>query len=248
MVAHPPWRALVCAWRRAGTRSLSREEIEEAYPGGPPVDLRESRWVFLNTLFSVSEGCLYAQLVDKLDSGTLLADCKEPFDAARCSTYEQLYSAVSKALFKAHVQSSMKAEVRWNAACIPSTGGLEGACLLGGIGPVLLAWALLRPSRALVRRTQVMQEPLKYVKVDADFSRTLLDQRAAGVRHPREAAPSARGRLSVMQSVGAEPLVVLAWVGWVGEGGYARKHWIGLLVPSRVARAPSATRQARSSH
>ena len=77
----------------------------------PPIDLREDRWVFLNTLFSVSEGCLYAQLVDRLDSGQLFTDCKEPFDASRCSTYEQLYRAVAKALFTAHVQSTMKEEI-----------------------------------------------------------------------------------------------------------------------------------------
>src|SRR5437016_331062 len=31
------------------------------------VDLAEKRWVFLNTLFALSEGCMYAQLVDLLD-------------------------------------------------------------------------------------------------------------------------------------------------------------------------------------
>ena len=49
--------------------------------------------------------------VDRLDSGQLYAECQAPFDAERCSTYEQLYRAVSKALFKAHVQSTMKEEV-----------------------------------------------------------------------------------------------------------------------------------------
>ena len=50
--------------RRAmhGTRVLSQAEIVEAYGNGPPIDLRDERWRFLNTLFSVSEGCLYAQL------------------------------------------------------------------------------------------------------------------------------------------------------------------------------------------
>ena len=94
-----------------GTTELSPAEIAEVYGGVPPIDLRDSRWIFLNTLFSVSEGCLYAQLVDRLDSGELLQKCQDPFDATRCSTYEQLYSAVSRALFKAHVQGTMKAEV-----------------------------------------------------------------------------------------------------------------------------------------
>ena len=45
-----------------GTRRLSPEEINAAYENMPPIDLRDERWVFMNTLFSVSEGCLYAQL------------------------------------------------------------------------------------------------------------------------------------------------------------------------------------------
>jgi hypothetical protein len=54
--------------------------------------------------------------VDRLDSGALLADCSPPFDAARCSTYEQLHNAVSGALFKAHVQGQLKAEVMQDPA------------------------------------------------------------------------------------------------------------------------------------
>jgi len=75
------------------------------------IDLRDDRWFFLNTLFSVSEGCLYAQLVDRLDSGELLEQCQPPFDYDRCSSYRQLHRAVSKALFKAHVQGKLKDEV-----------------------------------------------------------------------------------------------------------------------------------------
>ena len=37
------------------------------------VDLNEPRWVFLNTLFSISEACLYMQLIDLLDHGLLTA-------------------------------------------------------------------------------------------------------------------------------------------------------------------------------
>ena len=32
------------------------------------VDLSDSRWFFLNTFFSLSEACMYAQLVDRLDA------------------------------------------------------------------------------------------------------------------------------------------------------------------------------------
>ena len=35
------------------------------------VDLKNQRFIFLNTLFSVSEGCLYLQLVDLYDQGSL---------------------------------------------------------------------------------------------------------------------------------------------------------------------------------
>ena len=104
--------------RRAmhGTRMLTREEMYEEYGRGSSVDvdLRSGRWSFLNTLFSVSEGCLYAQLVDRLDSGQLLAECVPPFDAERCSTYAQLNRAVSRALFRAHVQSTLKDEIMQN--------------------------------------------------------------------------------------------------------------------------------------
>ena len=48
------------------------------------VDLAEDRWVFLNTLFSLSEGCLYAQLVELLDQGQL----------PQVKGYEDLYRRV----------------------------------------------------------------------------------------------------------------------------------------------------------
>src|SRR4051812_30721932 len=53
-----------------GTRVLSFEQLRETY-ARTIVDLAEPRWVFLNTLFSLSEGCIYAQLVDLLDGGAL---------------------------------------------------------------------------------------------------------------------------------------------------------------------------------
>lgn len=50
-----------------GTRMMSWQEIREQY-GREVVNLRnEGRWVFLNTLFSVSEAVMYMQLVDRLD-------------------------------------------------------------------------------------------------------------------------------------------------------------------------------------
>jgi hypothetical protein len=44
-----------------GTARLDQTEIQRTY-GRAIVDLRESRWSFLNTLFSVSEATLYLQV------------------------------------------------------------------------------------------------------------------------------------------------------------------------------------------
>ncbi|MQM06308.1 hypothetical protein Taro_039128 [Colocasia esculenta] len=71
-----------------GTEMLSTRAVSEIY-GRELVDLRkESRWEFLNTLFSVSEAVMYMQMVDRLDGG-----------------------AVSKALFRAHVEGQLKSEI-----------------------------------------------------------------------------------------------------------------------------------------
>src|SRR5260221_14462107 len=48
-----------------GTRVLDYEQLRESY-ARTIIDLSEPRWVFLNTLFSLSEACIYAQLVDLL--------------------------------------------------------------------------------------------------------------------------------------------------------------------------------------
>jgi HAD superfamily 5'-nucleotidase-like hydrolase len=93
-----------------GTRRLSHRETHEVY-GRQLVDLRDGkRWLFLNTLFSVSEGCLYSQLVEKLDQGNLeVVDSKT--GSAVDLNYDQLFNAVSKSLFKAHVEGRLKADV-----------------------------------------------------------------------------------------------------------------------------------------
>lgn len=100
--------------RRAmhGYKQLSATEIDDHY-GRFVVDLRLNRFSFLNTLFSVSEGVLYAQLVNKLDTGALFDDAVSPFDPSKVDTYATLYRAVSKALSRAHTHgaSSLKARV-----------------------------------------------------------------------------------------------------------------------------------------
>ncbi|GKD62851.1 5'-nucleotidase domain-containing protein 4 isoform X1 [Tanacetum coccineum] len=60
------------------------------------LDLRnESRWEFLNTLFSVSEAVAYMQMVDRFDEGIISPDL----------------GAVGKALFRAHVEGQLKSEI-----------------------------------------------------------------------------------------------------------------------------------------
>jgi hypothetical protein len=63
--APPPACAVLCRLvKRAmhGTRMMSWQEIREQY-GREVVNLRnEGRWVFLNTLFSVSEAVMYMQV------------------------------------------------------------------------------------------------------------------------------------------------------------------------------------------
>ncbi|KAJ8539766.1 hypothetical protein K7X08_014018 [Anisodus acutangulus] len=87
-----------------GTRMLSTREVSEIY-GRELVDLRkESRWEFLNTLFSVSEAVAYMQMVDRLDEGIIGPDLC-PFE------YKGLYKAVGKALFRAHVEGQLKSEI-----------------------------------------------------------------------------------------------------------------------------------------
>ncbi|KAL6343770.1 hypothetical protein AAG906_027540 [Vitis piasezkii] len=87
-----------------GTTMLSTRAVTEMY-GRELVDLRnESRWVFLNTLFSVSEAVAFMQMVDRLDEGAISAEIA-PLH------YKGLYKAVGKALFKAHVEGQLKHEI-----------------------------------------------------------------------------------------------------------------------------------------
>ena len=85
--------------------------MEELY-GRKLVDLRDRRFSFLNTLFSVSEGVLYSQLVSKLDSGALVRDASPPFDASKVSNYADLYRAVSSALARAHGGKASPSEIK----------------------------------------------------------------------------------------------------------------------------------------
>jgi HAD superfamily 5'-nucleotidase-like hydrolase len=86
-----------------GTVMLGFDGWREEY-GTAPVDLAESRWQFMNTLFSLSEACLYVQLVELLDQGRL-----EPG-----LSYRALYGEVKTVLEATHLEGALKAEILAN--------------------------------------------------------------------------------------------------------------------------------------
>ena len=83
-----------------GTKSLDHETQRTTY-SQIWVDLSEPRWVFLNTLFSLSEACIYGQLVDLLDQGALQAGVD----------YKALYDMVGETMNMAHLEGQLKAEI-----------------------------------------------------------------------------------------------------------------------------------------
>jgi HAD superfamily 5'-nucleotidase-like hydrolase len=83
-----------------GTQILPHETQRKTY-NQVWVDLSEPRWVFLNTLFSLSESCIYGQLVELLDRGDLGTE----FD------YASLYDLVGTTMDAAHLEGQLKAEV-----------------------------------------------------------------------------------------------------------------------------------------
>lgn len=86
-----------------GTRPLGFDELRRAY-AGVVVDLGDPRFRFLNTLFSISEAGLYAQLVDRLDAGEFPA-------ASTPLGYDELYWAVIGSLDDSHATGALKADI-----------------------------------------------------------------------------------------------------------------------------------------
>jgi HAD superfamily 5'-nucleotidase-like hydrolase len=88
--------------RRAqhGTAPLDFSRQRQVY-SGTIVDLAEPRWVFLNTLFSLSEGCLYAQMVDLLDQGRLPG----------AMGYRDLYGQVRAMVDAQHLEGRLKDQI-----------------------------------------------------------------------------------------------------------------------------------------
>lgn len=83
-----------------GARFLPFDELRRAY-ARTMVDLSEPRWEFLNTFFSLSEACMYAQLVDRLDGGEL----------PTALGYEELFVQIHCYLDEAHMEGVLKGEI-----------------------------------------------------------------------------------------------------------------------------------------
>jgi HAD superfamily 5'-nucleotidase-like hydrolase len=83
-----------------GTRRMSMTQLRETY-ARTIIDLAAPRFVFLNTLFSLSEGCMFAQLVDLLDAREL----------DEVMGYIDLHRAVRRSLDEAHMEGQLKQEI-----------------------------------------------------------------------------------------------------------------------------------------
>lgn len=83
-----------------GTRLLDHRTWRDEY-SATSVDLSDPRFVFLNTLFSLSEAALFGQLVDRFDAGQL----------PEVTSYTGLYRTVNDALEDAHAGGVLKAEI-----------------------------------------------------------------------------------------------------------------------------------------
>jgi len=83
-----------------GTKPLEFDAQRKSYQR-TLVDLNESRWYFLNTLFSISEACIFVQLVDLLDRNALPG----------CTGYEDLFRRVRRSVDEAHMEGRLKAEI-----------------------------------------------------------------------------------------------------------------------------------------
>ena len=80
--------------------SGQREEQREAYRH-VPVDLSESRYYFLNTLFALSGSCLFAQLVDLYDQHLF----------PHIHGYHDLFERILGHVDQTHVEGTLKTEI-----------------------------------------------------------------------------------------------------------------------------------------
>lgn len=83
-----------------GTRMLDFDEQRNVY-SRVLVDLGEPRWYFLNTSFALSEGHMFAQLVDLLDARKI----------DQVLGYEELFQLVRRTMDETHMVGELKAEI-----------------------------------------------------------------------------------------------------------------------------------------
>lgn len=83
-----------------GTRPLDYNDVRETY-SGVTVDLHDRRFMFLNTLFSLSATSLFAQMVDRVDAGQI----------DRYLSYADVFGMVSSALDESHATSALKSNI-----------------------------------------------------------------------------------------------------------------------------------------
>lgn len=83
-----------------GEKLMEFEAARQSY-SRTIVELSEPRWVFLNSLFSLSEGCMYAQMVSLLDAGKI----------PERLNYQDLWERVRLSLDAAHTEGILKAEI-----------------------------------------------------------------------------------------------------------------------------------------
>ncbi|MEN8237695.1 MAG: HAD-IG family 5'-nucleotidase, partial [Actinomycetota bacterium] len=102
-----------------GTRFLEHRAVREAYQG-THIDLSEDRYVFLNTLFSLSEASLFTQGVELLDAGKLPGGVG----------YRELFATVETAINGVHRDGSLKKGVLSEPERFIARDGDIVACLL----------------------------------------------------------------------------------------------------------------------
>ena len=83
-----------------GTQPIDFESKKQVYHD-TLVDLSDRRWSFMNTLFSISEACMYMQLVDLMDDGRL--------EGVRA--YSDLYHFVRRSLDETHIEGQLKDDI-----------------------------------------------------------------------------------------------------------------------------------------
>jgi HAD superfamily 5'-nucleotidase-like hydrolase len=83
-----------------GTKPLGFEELRAVY-AREVIDLAEPRWIFLNTLFSLSEAYMFSQLVDLYDAGELPGT----------HSYTDCYEITRKHIDLTHMEGQLKAEI-----------------------------------------------------------------------------------------------------------------------------------------